>query len=49
MNLVLAVIDTSLSGPVTDIAAYWTTIQAVLLTVGVFLVGFAFLMKLRRR
>lgn len=45
---VLATISTELSGPVTDISAYWGTIQAVILTVGVFMVGYSFLKRLRR-
>jgi hypothetical protein len=48
MGSAFAAIDTSLSTPVTDISAYWTTIQAVLLTVAVFMIGLAFLNKLRR-
>jgi len=44
----LAAISTALSGPVTDIDGYWTTIQAVILTVGVFGIGYAFLKKVRR-
>jgi len=45
---VLATIATELSTPVTDISAYWGTIQAVILTVGVFMVGYSYLKRLRR-
>jgi len=44
-----AAVDAALSAPVTDLSAYWTTIQTLLLAVTVFLIGLAYLKKVRSR
>jgi len=46
--MLLATIATELSTPVTDISAYWGTIQTVILTVGVFMIGYGYFKRIRR-
>jgi hypothetical protein len=48
MNPVVGAIDTALSGCVSDIAAFWITVAAVVTTVVVFGIGIAYVKKLRR-
>jgi len=46
--MLFATIATELSTPVTDISAYWGTIQTVILTVGVFMIGYGYFKRIRR-
>jgi len=43
-----AAIDTALSGLVTDVKAYWDTVQAVVLTVVIFGIAITFAKRLKR-
>lgn len=44
-----AAVDTALSGLVTDMSTYWTSIQTLVLTVVIFGIGIAFAKRLKSR